>query len=248
MVAASIFLPSYNKPGYVLDAIRSVLSQTSDDWELWLLENSTDGKTRQVIKQARVLDDSRIRYIEIDLESAIRKAVYPTTWILNRYYGQGNGEFFLFLADDDLLHQECVKVCAEHMAANPDKYVFYFSLDFAGASFGVPLGAPPLGMEPTVAECILSRGEVDCVLDSGQVAHRKSCLDSLEPPYFSESFTDARHCDGLFLERLAEHFLFHPIPQVLATHRFTSYSTWTAFAGGLRIPRGLSSVRMRVAK
>ena len=47
----SVFLPSYNKGEYVLDALRSVLAQSRPDWELWILENSNDGKTNLLVEE-----------------------------------------------------------------------------------------------------------------------------------------------------------------------------------------------------
>src|SRR5271170_5538936 len=102
MVAVSVFLTSFNKPGYVLDAIRSVINQASGDWELWILENSTDGKTRQVIKDSGVLKNPKIIYEEIDIDASTRARIYPPAMLLNRYYPKANGEFIIFLADDDL--------------------------------------------------------------------------------------------------------------------------------------------------
>lgn len=56
----SVILPSYNGGDYLLLAVRSVIAQSFEDWELILLDDgSTDGSVK-VIEQ---LDDPRIRIL-----------------------------------------------------------------------------------------------------------------------------------------------------------------------------------------
>ena len=76
MPMVSVFLPSYNKGEYAAEAIACVLAQDFTDYELWILENSTDGTTRETI--APLLDDPRIVYEEITFGPGEREAAYPT--------------------------------------------------------------------------------------------------------------------------------------------------------------------------
>jgi spore maturation protein CgeD len=235
-IAASIFLPSYNKKAFVLDAIHSVLDQTSADWELWLVENSTDGETRNIIEQSGVLADPRIIYEKIDLDPELRASVYPTTWLMNRYYPKANGRYIFYLSDDDLFGRECVQTCVSHMDEHVHHHVVYFSqavvdVESPGAE-GRQTGVVP-------ATSIRGAGMVDCQIDGGQVVHRKACLKTLKQPFFSEVPQNyhARHSDGVFLESLAAHYLFYPITAVLGTHRYTPVSAWTYYHHGVRSPR-----------
>jgi len=65
-------------------------------------------------------------------------------------------------------------------------------------------------------------------VDGGQVAHRRACLDHLDPPWYTEEHTPAvaRHSDGLWLNRLAAQWRFHAIDKPLMTHRRTMLSLW----------------------
>lgn len=57
-----LIMPSYNQSHYIGSAIDSVLAQTDPDWELWIVDNSTDD-TPQVV--ARYTADKRIRFHHI---------------------------------------------------------------------------------------------------------------------------------------------------------------------------------------
>ena len=219
---ASVFTPSFNKGQYVADAIRSVLAQDCADFEYWILENSTDRVTREVI--APLLGDPRIIYEEIDLDPDERAACYPTAMLLNRYYAKAGGRYIFYLSDDDLLEPGCVRRCCEFLEADLARQVCYFSLRVDSVPGGperwiradAPLGAG--------TDCPV----VDCRIDGGQIAHRRDCLDRVGRPWFPETpVTDqARHADGLFMQKLAACYTFWPLPEHLATHRRTPLSTW----------------------
>ena len=229
--AASVFTCSYNKPDYVGDAIASVLAQEFGDFEYWILENSDDGgKTRAAV--APYLSDPRIVYEEIDLTGEDREGCYPPAMLLNRYYAKANGRYIFYLSDDDLFEPACLARCVAELDADPAKSVVWFTLwrtVLKGGRFR------PAGSIPAVCEA--GRGsrqpKVDCRVDGGQVAHRRECLDLVGWPWFPEEphWYVARHSDGVFLQKLADLFTFHPIPECLMIHRVTPDSTWDKPAG-----------------
>jgi spore maturation protein CgeD len=236
--AASIFLPSYNKPDYVLQAMDTVFNQTSDDWDLWLLENRDDGKTDKLVEAyLEEKADYRVNYIRFNLTSEFRQQKYVTSWLLNQYYPQAEGRYIVFLADDDLLDPECVEVVCGTMDENSWDAA-WFSLRI------VQVGGPSLGPFPDgpasgcfargpgiAAERLLGVGGstlIDCRVDSGQVVHRTDALDKLEAPYFHEPKDgSSNHVDGMFLQRLGGVVSIHPIGRYLATGRITPISYWT---------------------
>ncbi len=115
------------------------------------------------------------------------------------------------------------------MEANADRWVCYFSMRRVTTS-----SAPQVWNQPWIAaDKPMGRGtfwaSVDSRIDGGQIAHRRECLDHIDQPWFPETADGsvARHADGVFMDRLAEMFTFHPVPgPVLATHRCTPLSTW----------------------
>ena len=87
----SVIMPTYNRAHLLPFAVRSVLSQTSDDFELVISNGGSTDETRDVVAG---FNDPRIRYIE----SRDRLAI-------DRNYQQGlehaTGEYLTFLSDDD---------------------------------------------------------------------------------------------------------------------------------------------------
>jgi glycosyltransferase involved in cell wall biosynthesis len=230
----SVFLPSYNKGEYVLDAMRSVFNQSVPDWELWILENSNDGVTNLVVENelSKLDADTRfkVRYERLEGEEIERKRreSYITAWLLNVYYPEGNGKYQFYLSDDDLIDPECFELMAGHLDAHEQRRVVYCSL-----RHGTPTGPGDLGPWPNVGiPAIESKsfpGSVDSRIDGGQIMWHKTCLDKLAYPYYEETGENgvARHSDGIFMERLVSHFPFWPVSEFLVTHRWTNQSVWS---------------------
>lgn len=218
----SIITPSFNKTEYVLDAIDSVLDQTFRDFDYWVIENSTDKRTNRLVRgYALVHSNVHFGVISKEYTPEQRAAEYIPAVILNEYLDQLTGEYILYLSDDDVLDPHCLEVAVAYMDSHPEESVCWFSMKSVKGS-----GSNWTDNGAIFANRILQEGEgVDCVLDGGQVLIRKSALKVLDKPYFQTDWLNASHCDGLFLNRLNEHFAFYPIEQVLLTHRTTEVST-----------------------
>lgn len=228
----SVFLPSFNKHVFCLEAIRSVLAQDDPRWELWIMENSTDGFTRGAIRENIPVDrDPRIIYEEIDVPLEVRQTTYVTPWLLNKYYAHAQGDIIAYISDDDLFTPATFGRVARYFDAHPECDVAYFGLRVSRASqAGEGIDGPWANEIPA----ILTRGKggetryVDCQIDGGQIVHRPRALEAISKPWFQEGKgADASHCDGLFMDKLAQEFLFHPLDFHGATHRITALSTWT---------------------
>ncbi len=226
----SCFLPSYNKHEFAVEAVQSVIGQDSGDWELFLLENSTDGLTRALLRDIpQVMTDARIHYDELDNLEEIRGRCYITSWLLNQHYPRAGGDFIFYLSDDDVLAPEIFGEIARYFDDFPDRDALYFSMARASASYpgdGLSFesqSAPILALEPR------GQGRVDGQIDGGQVSYRKSLLARLDPPWFPEDKDPgtACHSDGLFLNRITGLTPFYPLPVYGVQHRMTPLSTWT---------------------
>jgi spore maturation protein CgeD len=234
----SVFILSYNKGAYVLDAMRCVRDQTMADWELWILENSNDDVTNAMVMNelasweamGLVPDGCSVQYERLEGEEIEKKRreTYIACWLPNVYYPEANGKYLLHLSDDDLLDPDCLEIMAGELDANPGYRVVYCSL-----RHGSPTGPGDCGPWPDIGIPALDPkmfpGSVDCRIDGGQVMYHKTCLDALAYPYFEENpeGSIARHSDGIFLERLVGRFPFWPIPRYLVTHRWTPLSAWS---------------------
>jgi len=233
--AVSVFLPSYNKPGYVTEAAASVLAQDCGDLELWILENSDDGgATRAAL--APLTADPRVIYEEITLGEDERM---PRAWtpavLMNRYYGKAAGELIAYISDDDLWEPNLVSRVLAEFAAHPEHHAVWFTM--WRVSWDERQGRfRPAGSIPAV--CEVGKGcrqeKADCRVDGGQVVHRRECLDEIPQPWFPPDRATAHHNDGMFLQKLADAHPLHPVPDRLMTHRATPLSSWDKPAAGRR--------------
>jgi glycosyltransferase involved in cell wall biosynthesis len=221
----SVITPSFNKHEFVLEAIDSVLEQTHPVLEYWIIENSNDGITREIVKKKAKTDD-RIIYLEMDFTGKERRMTYIPAEICNAVYPEVNGKYIFYLSDDDLLFPQSLDVMVDFM----ERYNIWVS--YHSQEKLIPVGNGWIRNGAITAE--FERGQdslhpiVDCHLDGGQVMHRSQCLSKLQKPYFDTTIPTAHHCDGKFLQKLAEHYKFYPVPtkEFLSVHRVTPKSTW----------------------
>lgn len=204
----SVFTPTFNKPNLVCDAINSVLNQTYQNFEYFILENSNDGVTRKIIKD-KFANHRLVKYIETDFTDEQRKEKYPTALLLNEYYPQATGEYIFYLSDDDYLINNAFELLVGFINET-EKDVIYFSQE--------TLDEAQDGTFQRVSEilAIHPRGKdtdqgVGCQIDGGQIIHRKNCLDKISQPYFDYTYPEASVCDGSFMEKLAAHYTFFPV-------------------------------------
>lgn len=226
----SVFLLSHNKGGFAVEAVKSVLAQDFKDWELWVLENSTDnGRTRALLeKSTPVKVDARIRYLRLNISKEIRDSRYVAAWLLNEYYPRATGDFIFYLSDDDLFTPGIFSSAVRYFDEHSKHHALYFGLyrtlaNKPGEGHG---DRNVVGEIP--ARMPLFAGRLDGYVDGGQVAYRRQVLDSIGQPYFPDDKDGAlaRHCDGLHLEKVAKQFVFWPLNVTGVIHRHTPKSTW----------------------
>lgn len=87
----SVVLPTLNRAGYLAWAIRSVLNQTFEDFELVVSDNSSTDDTETVVKS---FSDKRMRYVKTE-----KTLPMYDSWEFA--LGEAKGEYVTFLGDDD---------------------------------------------------------------------------------------------------------------------------------------------------
>lgn len=87
-----LLMPSFNQAHYIAEAVESCLAQDDLDWELWILDNSTDG-TPDVMKAFR---DERIHFLHEP------RRMDPGS-CLNQLLGIARGEHFSYVHADNRL-------------------------------------------------------------------------------------------------------------------------------------------------
>lgn len=91
----SIIVPVYNAEKYIRETVASVLAQTYTNWELLLVEDSSEDNSRQVIEEIAAKDESgRIR--------AFSKANEGAAMARNFGLEKAEGRYIAYLDADDL--------------------------------------------------------------------------------------------------------------------------------------------------
>lgn len=90
MPAVSAIITTFNRADYLKKAIESVIAQTFTDFELLILDNSSNDNTEEVV---RSFNDDRIRYI--------KHAPMNISQARNLGVKEAKGQYVAFLDDDD---------------------------------------------------------------------------------------------------------------------------------------------------
>ncbi len=122
----SVVIPTYNRSNTISCAIKSVLNQTYQNFEIIVVDDSPNDETEKVIKS---FNDKRIKYIHNKKKSNLPKA---------RNQGvresDPNSKYIAFLDDDDEWlpqflektveklesHPELIGVCPDHLVVHED--------------------------------------------------------------------------------------------------------------------------------
>lgn len=128
----SLGLPVCNGEPYIAEAIESALAQTFTDFELIIADNASTDRTLEIC-EAYARKDSRIRIHR----HATNLGAAPN---FNVVFELSRGEYFKWMAHDDLIMPDYLAKCVEVLDRDP-KIVLCHSLvqviDGAGATLGV---------------------------------------------------------------------------------------------------------------
>ena len=91
-IKVSIIMPTYNRAGYIMESIESILNQTYQNWELIIVDDGSDDNTEELIPQIK---DTRIQFYK-----AGRIAINGK--IKNIGLKKVSGELIAFIDSDDL--------------------------------------------------------------------------------------------------------------------------------------------------
>lgn len=212
----TIFTCSYNKPQYVTLAIYSVLNQTFRDFEYIILENSTDGLTKDFVRKIK---DDRIKVVDVFFSDRWREKFYAESRLKNRYFPKARGKYIMVLSDDDILDSLCFQEHIEDFELNKEHKMNYHSYKI------IYLGS---NLEEKVIKAEKVFGKINTPnisRDGGAIMFEKDLLKKIVPPFFKLDWGNAHISDRLFINMLAKVADLHPIESFLHTKRVTSIST-----------------------
>jgi glycosyltransferase involved in cell wall biosynthesis len=112
MPLVSIGLPTYNRAATLGRAINSALNQDYQNIALLISDNASADETETICREA-ARHDNRVKYLR---QQTNRGATANFREVLR----QSDGEFFMWLADDDWLDQSYVGRCVQVLLERPD--------------------------------------------------------------------------------------------------------------------------------
>lgn len=106
----SIVIPTRNRPNTLPSTLRTCLNQDFEDFEIVVFDNASGPETREVVEQ---FNDPRVRYIH-------HSTALPMTASWNQALSHAQGNWIVFIGDDDGLCPGALRVLADHIAGHPD--------------------------------------------------------------------------------------------------------------------------------
>jgi glycosyltransferase involved in cell wall biosynthesis len=108
----SVGIPTYNRASSLRKAVDSVLAQDYPNLELIISDNASTDET-QALCQELCERDKRVRYIR-------QITNLGPTANFNEVLTQSQGEFFMWLGDDDWLNDSYISHCVKVLVEHPD--------------------------------------------------------------------------------------------------------------------------------
>ena len=112
MKLITIGLPFYNAEDFLAEAIKSVLAQTYQNWELLLIDDGSKDKSLEIAKTFES-QDNRIRVISDGVNKKLPGR-------LNQIIYEANGDYIARMDADDMVHSERLAKQLDFLQSNPE--------------------------------------------------------------------------------------------------------------------------------
>ncbi|NQV20616.1 MAG: glycosyltransferase family 2 protein, partial [Rhodospirillales bacterium] len=144
----SIGLPVYNGETYLGLAIDSILAQTFTDFELVICDNCSTDRTQEICEHY-AKQDARVRYYR-NPENLGAGPNYDRTFELS------SGEYFKWMAHDDLIAPEFLEKCVAALDADPGAVLCHARVELMDADGEVTASYDP-GLNDTISNRVSDR-------------------------------------------------------------------------------------------
>ena len=168
MPRVSVVIPTYNRAGYVSEAVASVLAQTYRDFEVIVIDDGSTDNTPEVVGSYR---DAHIRYFYQEnrgVSAAMNTGILAST-----------AEYIAILDSDDVLVEEALQKSVAFLDQHPE-VGYCFGQSYTIDESGRPLRSSPRG--PRVTFVRDGREEIAQVLMGGRSIGsmvRRSCFQEV---------------------------------------------------------------------
>ncbi len=105
----SIIMPTYNRAPIIREAIISIIRQTYQDWELYVIIDGSKDSTYSIVN---LFANSRIKIIKF-------RERHGAGWARNRGLFRAKGEYVAFLDDDNIWHPEFLQTMVDNLENDP---------------------------------------------------------------------------------------------------------------------------------
>lgn len=112
----SIITPTYNSEKYIEKTIKSVLSQTYENWEMIIIDDYSKDKTCDIVKEY-TKNDKRIKLLKLPENVGPAKS-------RNVGIKYSKGDFIAFLDSDDIWEEDKLEKQLDFMIKNGYKFTF----------------------------------------------------------------------------------------------------------------------------
>lgn len=172
----TVYIPTHNYGRYIRKSIDSVLKQTTEDWELIIINDGSTDNTSDILKG--YLNHPKIRIVE-----QVNKGLSVTNNIALRL---SNAKYFMRLDADDYLDENALLVMSNILDTKPEVglvYPDYYVIDEEDEILEA-VRREKIGNEvqlldlPAHGACTMLRKE--CLLELGGYAEEFDCQDGYE--------------------------------------------------------------------
>jgi hypothetical protein len=215
---ATVILTACRQAELVHQAIASVQAQTSDAWQLLVVDA---GELAAAGAYDRYGGDARIHLMLTGETREMRSARCMQGWAINQAVARRRvrGDLVLHLSDDDVLAPGWIAACLAHARAHPDQQAWYGPAErqqvHASGTAQVLEGLATCGVGSSANRL---RGRADGM----QVCVRRGAWRA-----WPEEAEAREQADGWWMDSVAEEHLIHPVQDLVGVHRHTPLSTFT---------------------
>jgi len=108
MALINVVLTTYNRPSFLMEALRAILNQSFSDFKLYILDNGSDIRTKTIL---RSLKDKRIQTIENESNSLE---------FINEAFKLIDSKYMILTHDDDIMETDFLSSQIDLLEADSD--------------------------------------------------------------------------------------------------------------------------------
>jgi glycosyltransferase involved in cell wall biosynthesis len=106
----TVVIPTYNRAGFIVETINSVLAQTDSDFEVVVVDDGSTDDTQDVVARA---------FGKVDQVRYVRQANAERGAARNRGIREARGQYVVFLDSDDLMRPDHLSTLREIITERP---------------------------------------------------------------------------------------------------------------------------------